>query len=513
MPPANLIPAAQYLRMSTEHQQYSLENQGAAVKQYADAHGFEIVKTYADAGKSGVTLDKRKALSTLLQDVTTRHAGFEAILVYDVSRWGRFQDIDEGAHYDFVCNSSGVPVHYCAEPFADDGSLLSSILKALKRAMAAEFSRELGTKELEGKKRLAQLGFRVGGSAGFGFRRLIVPAKGRRKRRLERGEWKYLTADRITLVPGPKEEVDCIRQMYALALHKRFADVARELNTRGLTFRDGRPWNYASVYRLLTNPKYVGCNVWRRTEQRVCTSPRRLPPQDWIVVPGAFAPIVDQETFDHVQAAHRRRNRKISDKKLLNKLKRLLAANGRLTGVLINQSRSTPHTSSYIRRFGSLMETYNRIGYRPPARTMAIAERAARTWRFRSKLLERLEKGFPGRVTRCVSFGGWRFALHLDTGLTVSLIVCPCYKTRALGRIRWQLSPVARERGLITLVCLLRPGNDEVQSYYLFPRIDHPRIYQIKTEHDPWLKQGIRLRSLSGFYEAVRSMQDTITPI
>jgi len=49
-----LIPVAQYVRMSTEHQRYSTENQGLAIQEYADSHGMQIVKTYADAGKSGL---------------------------------------------------------------------------------------------------------------------------------------------------------------------------------------------------------------------------------------------------------------------------------------------------------------------------------------------------------------------------------------------------------------------------------------------------------------------------
>jgi DNA invertase Pin-like site-specific DNA recombinase len=89
------VPAAQYVRMSTEHQQYSLENQAAAIKRYADQHHFEIVQHYEDAAKSGLLLRNRPGLRTMLQDVVSREAHFKAILVLDVSRWGRFQDIDE----------------------------------------------------------------------------------------------------------------------------------------------------------------------------------------------------------------------------------------------------------------------------------------------------------------------------------------------------------------------------------------------------------------------------------
>ncbi len=43
------IPSAQYLRRSTEHQQYSLDNQQAVIARYADQHGFSVVQTYTDA--------------------------------------------------------------------------------------------------------------------------------------------------------------------------------------------------------------------------------------------------------------------------------------------------------------------------------------------------------------------------------------------------------------------------------------------------------------------------------
>ena len=94
------IPAAQYVRMSTEHQQYSTENQQDVIRDYAARRGFETVKTYADAGKSGLRIEGRNALKQLIKDVQEGQANFRAILVYDISRWGRFQDSDESAYYE-----------------------------------------------------------------------------------------------------------------------------------------------------------------------------------------------------------------------------------------------------------------------------------------------------------------------------------------------------------------------------------------------------------------------------
>src|SRR5438105_230846 len=171
------IPAAQYLRMSTEHQQYSLKNQSDAIKRYADEHGFEIVRTYEDVAKSGLLLRNRPGLRSMLEDVLSRQQELKAILVLDVTRWGRFQDIDESAHYEFVCKQAGAPIHYCLEQFSNDTSLASMIIKTLKRSMAAEYSRELSAKVTTGHRRIASLGFRNGGIPGYGFRRLLVGAE------------------------------------------------------------------------------------------------------------------------------------------------------------------------------------------------------------------------------------------------------------------------------------------------------------------------------------------------
>src|ERR1039458_6093425 len=91
------VRAAEYVRMSTDHQRYSTENQSDAIHEYARRRGIEIVRTYADHGKSGLSVAGRDALQQLLDDVRTGRADFMTILVYDVSRWGRFQDADESA--------------------------------------------------------------------------------------------------------------------------------------------------------------------------------------------------------------------------------------------------------------------------------------------------------------------------------------------------------------------------------------------------------------------------------
>ena len=95
--------AAQYVRMSTKMQRYSIQNQAAAIAAFAQDKGLTIVRTFVDEGRSGVRINRRPGLIELIDEVTSGRADFDHILVYDVSRWGRFQDVDESAHYEFVC--------------------------------------------------------------------------------------------------------------------------------------------------------------------------------------------------------------------------------------------------------------------------------------------------------------------------------------------------------------------------------------------------------------------------
>jgi len=222
--------------MSTEHQQYSTENQADRIKEYAERHGIDIVHTYADEGKSGLNIGGREGLQRLLEDVRTRRVDFEFILVYDVSRWGRFQDADESAYYEFLCKQAGLKVIYCAEQFDNDGSPVATIVKGVKRAMAGEYSRELSAKVFAGQCRLIELGYRQGGTAGFGLRRVLLDQSGEAKGELRRGEQKSLRTDRVVLRPGPADEVSIVQDIYRAFVEQGHneATIARRLNEDGV---------------------------------------------------------------------------------------------------------------------------------------------------------------------------------------------------------------------------------------------------------------------------------------
>jgi DNA invertase Pin-like site-specific DNA recombinase len=106
--------AASYVRTATKPQQDSISNQVGAIREYAKRYGMQIVKEYFDEGKSGVNVQDRESLTQLIRDIQSGQMIFSFVLLYDVSRWGRFQDADESAYYEYICRLAGVSVHYCA---------------------------------------------------------------------------------------------------------------------------------------------------------------------------------------------------------------------------------------------------------------------------------------------------------------------------------------------------------------------------------------------------------------
>ena len=368
--PPNLVPAfraAQYVRMSTEHQQYSTENQADKIREYAIRRNIEIVRTYADEGKSGLRIDGRQALQQLIKDVETGNVDFQIILVYDVSRWGRFQDADESAYYEYICRRAGIQVAYCAEQFENDGSPVSTIVKGVKRAMAGEYSRELSAKVFAGQCRLIELGFRQGGPAGYGLRRVLIDQSGAVKSELARGEHKSLQTDRVILHPGPDHEVAVINQIYHWLVDDNLAEseIAERLNSRGIQTDLGREWTRATVREVLSNEKYIGNNVYNRRSFKLKKHRVVNSPEMWIKKESAFEAIVPPELFYTAQGILRARSYRYSNDELIEKLRRLYQQRGYLSGLIIDEAEEMPSAAAYAHRFGGLIRAYRTVGFTP----------------------------------------------------------------------------------------------------------------------------------------------------
>ena len=500
----NKTRAAQYVRMSTDHQRYSTENQAEIIEAYAARRNFEIVRTYADEGRSGLSIAGRDSLKRLIDDVQQGRADYEAILVYDISRWGRFQDADESAYYEFICRERGINIHYCAEQFDNDGSLPSTVMKNIKRAMAGEYSRELSAKVFTGQCRLIRLGYRQGGPAGYGLRRHLVNERDEPKAPLARGEHKSLQTDRVILVPGPEDEVRTVERIYRLFVLQRRSEreIAEILNREGITTDLERPWTRGTVRQILTNEKYIGNNVYNRVSNKLKRKRVVNEPEMWVRGDGAFAAIIDRELFNAAQAILAARARRFSDDELLGMLSNLLVSRGALSGLLIDEDDKMPSTAAYRHRFGSLVRAYQLIGYTPD-----------RDYRYleTNRLLRLLQRdAFEHTVERIREMA---ISIEVDPQtdiivangeVSISLVMIRCTETAA-GSLRWKLRLDSKHRPDITLAVRMNPDNRTVRDYYLLPWLDLGQLATMRMgEENGIALDAYRTDNLDPLYHMLR---------
>jgi len=465
------IRAAEYLRMSTDRQIYSTANQAEKIAAYALLNGFEIVRSYIDGGRSGLHLKGRAALQQLLAEVVSGKADFEAILVYDVSRWGRFQDTDESAHYEFICRSAGVKVHYCAETFDNDGSLTAAILKNLKRVMAGEYSRELSAKIFHGQSRLAAMGYKVAGPAPYAMQRLLLSSDGTPKFVLKPGESKSLRTERIALIPGPADEVALVQRMFRLAAKADMTPdrIAALFNKRGLTTRSGLAWRASSVKRILSDEIYLGTIIYNKRSSKLKGPHVDNRPDQWIKKEGIFPPVVPRDLFMKVAGARQRKFRHTRDE-LLAALRALLEEKGFLSAGLINRSHMTRSVTSYKRAFGALSAAYERIGYSRYTTDYAFVPDR---WRDRYLALIAQVGNALDQSERSIERGPGSSLLLIDG--RVALLVQLVLPIRSRKAIAWKTKLCADSKADFMLAALKEVHGDEIVTYYLLPREAFPR--------------------------------------
>jgi len=361
------VRAAQYLRMSTDNQRYSLENQALLIARYAAERNIEVIQSYEDAGRSGVTTAGRDGLKALLKDVLSGQTPYNTILVVDVSRWGRFQDPDEAAHYEFICRSAGVKVEYCGEAFENDGSTSAVLIKHVKRIMAAEYSRQLSDRCVAGKRRVTLAGLVPGGATPFGLRRQAFNPDGSPGPVLQVGERRPRLEQTIRYIRGPEEETAIIRLIFKLFVTDRtgLSAVADILNERGLTFSNGAQWKFHNVRSILRSETSIGFTVFNKVSGQFYAPRSRKPPEAWMRVK-VLDPIISVSLFKAAQQKlSELHGHTFTRTELLDQLRILLAREGRLTSTVINSGPFRAKARVYKDRFGTMKAAYDLIGYSP----------------------------------------------------------------------------------------------------------------------------------------------------
>lgn len=354
--------AAQYIRMSTDRQDLSPDMQREATEAYARQNGLSIINTYFDAGKSGLTLTKRPEMRRLLSDVTAPTCPFSVVLVYDVSRWGRFQDTDASAYYEYHCRLHGIDVRYVTEAFSRLEGPLGALLKSMKRAMAAEYSRELAVKTTAGHTTALTHGFQLGTRPALGIARVAVSKADGAERALGPADHKSSRSEHVRWVPGPADEVEAVQRIFEMYAKTEMSvvEVARAARALGIRAQNGRPITEWMLYSLLRCEAFVGDFVWGRAEQR-----RRRDHGDPRIrrKEKAVHPIITRELFDEVQAKlGRRAHFPLLNYQLIEALRTALERNPRMMATDL-KANGCACRETLRSRFGSLEAAWRAAGY------------------------------------------------------------------------------------------------------------------------------------------------------
>jgi hypothetical protein len=246
---------------------------------------------------------------------------------------------------------------------------MASIVKHMKRVMAAEYSRELSTKVSRAQRQQARLGFKQGGSAVLGTRRQVVDEQGRLKRTLRDGEGKILKTDRVRHAPGPAREISLVRRIYEMyaSQEMRLGQICAALNREGKTQTNGNPWNSTVIRRVLEDSIYIGRYVFGRTYNNLGDK-FAAPLEEWSDVEVMEA-IVAPSLFSAAAIRLQQTTRRLwSDQEIVDGLAKLLNERGALSRHLVARCAYLPQPCTITSRYGSLTAAFKLVGYEIPNR-------------------------------------------------------------------------------------------------------------------------------------------------
>ena len=315
--------------------------------------------------------------------------------------------------------------------------------------------------------------------------------------------------DRVILVPGPEEAAKSVQEIYRMFLQDRlgYAQIARELNNRGIAYRGQKPWNVGAVRTIVTHAKYNGWLTYAKTSRTLYTKEVKMPESRWLRVPHPSSKIISEETFASVRQRLAAFTINKSNDQLLDELRTIRAANGRLSSTIIRRTVGAPSPASFRYRFGSLMRAYELIGYDVPvARLVATRKRIQA---MRSELMQQLQQMFPGDITVCGRGGRTRNWLQLKNGTKISVRVC--IRVAHVARPAWYVRPVQSERRWTALVVLMSCDNSGFEQHLVFHSMsDSCRYLSLES---PWLTHRKRLEDISQFLRVVEEVRAARRPL
>ncbi|HTX50767.1 MAG TPA: recombinase family protein [Caulobacteraceae bacterium] len=287
--------AALYLRVSTARQaehDVSIPDQKRQGEAYCQSRGYQLVETYVEPGASA-TNDRRPVFQRMIEAGTSRPAPFDVVVVHSFSRF--FRDHFELEFYVRKLAKNGVRLVSITQEMGDDP------MHVMMRQIMALFdeyqSKENAKHVIRALKENARQGFWNGSLPPIGYR--VVAAETRGAKVKKKLEIDPLHADTVRLIYRLALEGDGVTGQMGVK------NIVSHLNGRRIFTRDGGRWGIGQVHRSLTRRTYMGEHEFNKRGKNKTLKPAG----EVVMIP--VPPIVDQQTFDIVQAVLKARNPKV----------------------------------------------------------------------------------------------------------------------------------------------------------------------------------------------------------
>ena len=257
-----------YIRVSTDNQAEvefnSCEAQEAKIKSFIDSQeNITIFKVYSDPGFTGANLN-RPALQELLEDV--KQEKIDLVISYKIDRLTRSPK--DFYHFVEIFDRHEVNFISVTERFdtsTPSGRLLRNIMLTF-----AQFERELTSERTRDKLlERAQKGLWNGGIVPFGYK----------------SENKKLVMHEVE-----SKTVKAIFENYLLT--KSLISIYEDLKTKGIIYRNNKPFSKTALSYILRNPVYAGQVKYAGKFSQ-----------------GIHEPIISEEVFALAQDIHKDRKR------------------------------------------------------------------------------------------------------------------------------------------------------------------------------------------------------------
>ncbi|MCO8122606.1 recombinase family protein [Stieleria sp. TO1_6] len=371
--PALVRAVAYYRHSAQDRQENSIPIQQDQVRQWAREHGVEIIREFCDAGRSGLNAEGRPAFTEMMEEWIAKRNDFEYVLCLDVSRWGRFQDIDLSAQFSAICKKNKKQVIYTTIGKPKENDPLYPVYVQFERFRAAQYSRELSDKVWRGCVKIAEQGYLAGGKPPYGLSRLLLDEKREPLHVLEAGQHKGIQNQRVTLTEGPPEQVAVIRRIFEEFVERGYSEfkIAEGLNDDEIPSPSNGRWGAGGVVARLRNEKYAGTMVYNRTSGKLKTPTQPNPVEKWVRTVDAFTGIIEFDLFLRAQEIFEKRKQRYDPDYMLRMLDALYRSRGMVRPGLIRLDDDLPPTCAYAREFGSLDQAFQKLfdGERDKARS------------------------------------------------------------------------------------------------------------------------------------------------